>query len=193
MNKHRIDQIANQLPSNWNELKLKDFRKLLPLKVTDQDEFDDLFVGVDNTYAVITTLTDATVPELDEIANLSPTEAKSVFDKVSFLYNSEPNSHRKPSIKLKTMDEITYNDYVLFSMFEKKAVENLHIFLSSLSKEKLTEEEALELSTEEAYVCFFFVVRRVKRYIRNLKWSLRMRLLKQTIMEMTKKLIGNRK
>ncbi len=76
MDSYRIEQIAKQLPGSWNELKLKDFYKLYSLKITEKDEFDDLFVGVDNTYSVITTLSDATVEELDEIANLFATNSK---------------------------------------------------------------------------------------------------------------------
>lgn len=197
MTSNRIHEIANQLPGSWEELKVKDYYKLLNLKVIEQDEFDDLFVGIDNTYSIIQCLSDATTEELDAIAQMSPIEARKVFDKVLFMHTQLPDDKRPASFPVKGIDEITYNDYVLYTMFFKEPATNLHRFIKVFSKVPMTEEEAMNASVADAWSVFFFQVRSVQKYSKNLKssltWKQRKEKMKNLLMKTPFKQISKAK
>ena len=53
-----IKKVIELLPSNWSELKLHQFKKMLDLEVSEDGDFEGLFDGVDNTLKVLSVLTE---------------------------------------------------------------------------------------------------------------------------------------
>lgn len=141
-------ELLNKLPSNWQEVKLKDYIKLAPvLNVSDKkDELvdEDIYTikhlsDLDMSVQFISLLTDTPV---DDIESLSMVEVNQLIQKLTFI-GTVPETV-KPTIKYKEFSELSYDNFITFQKLSMdftedgiltSAVENLPVMLSLFAKD----------------------------------------------------------
>ncbi len=175
-------ELVEKLPGSWDELKLKDYQKFTEIEVSEQDEFDGLAIGVDNTLKVISTLSGVSIDNLEQLsyAALQPIAAK-----IAFMLDV-PKPGKESSIKWKTLEEITYNDFITFMQLSKEPFVNLHKIIKAFSKIEMTEEQVADLSTQDAVTGFFLLRQQNRKFFNNSIKSSAIKLFKQTIRELLK-------
>lgn len=180
-------EMMQKLPSNWGELKLKDYQKLLDLEIVEDDDMDNLFVGADNTLKVLAALTNTSfsVIETMPLGEISP-----LANRISFI-QTLPERKKEGKIKWKKLEEVKYNDYITFLTLAKQPLHNMHLILKDFSINKMSEEDALELGMDEVYCGFFLLLKQSKKLISNSIKTLALRVIKnkikQTILTLYKK------
>jgi len=183
-------EILNKLPSNWQQLKLKDYIKLSPV-ISDKEEdtvedsviFTKQYLSeLEKNILVISLLTDT---HIDVIEALTMVQLNEMVSKLNFLHSS-PEAV-KSSIKYKEFNQLSYDDFITFSKLSREfteenilntAIENLPLMLSVFSTDKLEPEYFLELSIPEVIAGFFIVRKNTERYLRSLKASTLKQLMK---------------
>lgn len=175
--------IIENLPSSWQELKFKDFKKLIQIPITETTDIDDLFVGLDNSVKALSVLTEMSKEELETIPLAVINQ---MAQRIEFLTKEPDVKNFKTSIKWKNWKEITYDNYVTFiALTKSNPYENISLLLSSFSHTKMTEEEIDSLPTSEVLAGFFLLVKKVKKYfkssIRKTSFRLTKLMLKQAI------------
>ena len=160
--KMNIETMYEQIPASWDDVTLNQFQKIMTVEI---EEDSDVLNGVQNTLGVISKLTDVPINELED---LPMGEIQKLAKKLDFIV-VPPTSDKKDSvIKWKSLDEITYNDYVNFIQLREKMTENLHVFVKNFSKVDMTDEEILALPIEEVLVGFFLLKQMLLTYLNNL-------------------------
>jgi len=159
-----VDNILTLLPGSWDELKLKDFQKLLDVTIKETDEFEDMFVGMDNMLSVMSKLAGVEVKELEALPFAS---LQKLLTKLAFI-QTEPAKKFKSSIKWKKLDEITYDDYVNYINLSKAPLQNLHAIIKTFSKTVFTEEDVLEMSMRDVHTGFFLLRKMLLKSIRRM-------------------------
>lgn len=164
-----IENLLKLLPGSWDELKLKDFLKIVDVVVKDTDDMDNLFVGLDNMVSVISVLTSVSVKELEEFQLES---VNRLVSKISFIQNQPKPA--KTSIQWKKLEEISYNDYVFYISQSKDLLHNMPAIIKTFSKAELTEEQIKDLSMSEVHAGFFTLNKQLKKSTKSmLRQSLR--------------------
>lgn len=172
-------EVYDKLPASWDELKLKSFLKLTDLQIEETDDFDGILVGVDNSLKVIATLADVTVEELEA---LPIREITKIANKIAFI--SELPVADKSSIKWKAIDTVSFNDFIVFKTLAQEPIKNMPSIIKSFSKNELTDEQILDMSTTDAYAAFFLLLQSVKKSVRHMIASSSKTLLKQSLKQM---------
>lgn len=172
--KNKINEILDKLPSNWSEVKVSDFIKLGEIDIIESADFNNQLDGIENTLQVISVFTDIPVSELEEYTYL---ELLPMGKKLDFMLTL-PEVKKESSIKWKSISDITYNDFVVYQQVATNLYQNLHLIIPAFSVNKISAEEALEMSVEEIHTAFFLLRKDVKKYLKRMKFYLKLRLLK---------------
>jgi hypothetical protein len=143
---------------------LKDFLKLTDIAIEEEDEFDGMFVGVNNTIKVLSTLSN--VPA-NEIEALPMHQMNKLAKKIEFT-TALPKTDAKSKIIWKKLDEVTYGDFTTFQMLSKDPIPNLPVIIKAFSKDEITEEQVLDLDVETCFNGFFFLLNHVKVSTKNM-------------------------
>ncbi len=176
-----VKKIYDKLPSSWEQLKLKDFKKLTNVEIVEEDALtDDLFVGADNTIRTISSLTDTPVELLE---NLPFNALKMLADKIGFL-NEAPEIQKESVINWKKPDEITYSDFTFYQTIADDVFNNMELVIKSFSKTKLSDEEILELNMKDVNTAFFLLGKDVQKSLRNQIFYTAAKAAKQASVEM---------
>lgn len=155
--------LLKELPGSWSEFKLKDFMKTLDVAITDQDlETSSLFVGLDNSLKVISALCNVNVEDLESLPLWQIAE---LTNKLAFM--ADLPKEGETSIKWKTMNEMSFNDFVTYKNAESKPLHSLPLIIQACSEAKLTEEQVQNLSMAEVHSGFFTLNKMLKRYARR--------------------------
>ena len=103
-------------------------------------------------------------------------------NKIDFIL-VEPQSDGVTKLKVKTLEEATYGDYISYQFLSEDSVNNLPLIVKSFIKDELSEQEILDIGMKDALACFFLqrqsVIQLMKRSQRSLKWKLRKEKLMQ--------------
>lgn len=176
-----IKKVIELLPSNWNELKLYQFKKMLDLEVSEYGDFEGLFDGIDNTLKVLSVLSGI---ETEVLESMNIKDVQVMANKIAFI-STEPNvKGYKSSIKWKKIDEVTYSDYVTFITLSNEPLKNIELIIQSFSLNKLTDEEINNLSMLEVHAGFFTLTKQLKRFLLNTTRRTATKLAKQMIVQM---------
>lgn len=175
-------EILNKLPSNWQELKLKDYIKLAPAINDDDSAMVDpdywtkqYLTDLEKNIQIISLLTDTAV---EVIEAFTMAQLDELVTKVSFL-NEAPKSP-KTSVKYKEFNQLSYDNFITFQKLQTdftpdkiltSAIHNLPMMLSVFSKDSLSEDYFLNLSMPEIIAGFFLLTRNIEKYLRHLKAS----------------------
>lgn len=184
--KRDYNKITAALPSNWNELKLWQYRKIEQITLKDSDDVDNDFVSQERTLAIISVLTEIPFEELMETpyALIVPMAHKLAFTTILPKYEKNLST-----IKWKTIEEVKYDDFVNYLQLSKDPMGNIVPIVKAFSHNKMTEEEINQLSMLEVYSSFFTLKKYVRRFIMTMFMSLAVLLLKQSIREIVKRLM----
>jgi len=169
MNKNIIEKI----PTAWKDVKVKDFEKLTELTIVEPDgKYNNLFVGIDNSVNVLSVFTGISAKELNSIPI---NEVIPLMNRLEFM-KEMPQVNKKSKIKWKNVDEITYGDYILYQQFgNEDFFKNLHLLIPAFSKEKILEEDVLNMNLEDMHTAFFFLRKDVTKYQKHIQNYLKMK------------------
>jgi hypothetical protein len=177
-------ELLSKLPGSWSELTLKQYQLITDVSITETDEFDNKFVGTDNTIKVISKLSDVPVNELESL----PVHVIAVCaGKLAFIA-TPPQPLKKSTIEWKTLEEISYDTYVTYVSLSKEPIRNMHLIIKGFCKNKLTDEQVLNLGTDDAMTGFFLLNRYVKQYLKRTIRQTRIQLMKQLVKQKMKTL-----
>lgn len=184
--KQELKDILAKIPSSWKEVKIKDYIELGKIELDLSKEFNDVVTDTDNNLKVISIFTGVPVSELE---NFSMLEIGKMSEKLSFM-ESLPVVNKSSKINWKSVEEITYNDYVVFQQFGLDPYNNLHLIIPSFSKYKVSPDVVLEMNVEDVHTAFFLLRKTVKKSTNNMKRYLRIQLLKAKLKERMKKTLS---
>ena len=184
-----FEQLNNELPKSWEEMTLKDFIKITAIVIEEDQEFDGLFTGVDNTIEVISLLTDTPTSYIE---SLPLYQVQALANKMAFMLEL-PIPTTKSMIEWKGVNEITYNDFVLYQNNVKTFYQNVPLIIQTFSKNKLTGDQINSMNMVEAYTGFFLLQSTVAKFILKTKLFLEKKAMKQLIKDKMKNLLTFKK
>ena len=167
-----MKEIIKNLPGSWHELKLFQYQKLTEILVhegEEESENDLVENGILNRMEVIASLTGTSIETLQAMpmADLSP-----LFDKIKWLDTPPPVDERS-KIKWKKINDITYNQYITFLQLQDDPLSKLHLILKDFSVNEMTEDEILNMPTDEVLSGFFLFKNQLKKSLkRSQKWQM---------------------
>lgn len=170
-----INELIEQLPSNWSELKLKDYQKLVDVDITETTDDGAELVGVENSIKVLSVLLDVPV---DDLESMPLQHLGKLSQKIAFI-NEPPQPLKTSRIKWKKPDEISYNDFVKFQQVQDKPVQNLSEIIKAFAKNELTDEEVLDLGMDEVNTGFFLLRKELRQFTSNMKMHLVRKLIQK--------------
>lgn len=176
-----IKKVIELLPSNWSELKLHQFKKMLDLEVSEDGDFEGLFDGVDNTLKVLSVLSGI---EIEVLESMNIKDVQAMANKISFISKEPDIKGYKNLIKWKKIDEVTYSDYVTFITLSNEPFKNIELIIQSFSLNKLTNEEINNLNMLEVHSGFFLLTKQLKKFLLNTTRRTATKLAKQIIIQM---------
>lgn len=189
----KFQEILDKLPSSWEEITLKTAIKYLNVEMefpVDGDEFEKIQIGLNNIYKTIAVLTDISIEEAREIP-------KQWIDKMAVktaFMNTNPIPKKESKIKWKGFDEISYDDFISFIQLQNEQwIDKMPTVIKAFSKNKLSEEEILEMNMLEVHTGFFLLMRQLKKSIRRMKIQTSNQLIKQGIKMITNKILFRKK
>jgi hypothetical protein len=168
--------LLEKLPSKWNDIKLYQYKKISDLTI---NESDDPLDGVDNTLSVIASLLDIPVEELEA---LPMKNIQAMASKMAFIAEA-PKPTGKSPMKMKTIEQITYNDYVTYIQLSSDPIHNMTQILKTFSTDGLSEEEIDGLGMEQAMNAFFLLRIIGKTYINSFTLRIKFKLIRVKIKE----------
>jgi hypothetical protein len=164
-----MNKIIEKIPTSWEEVTIRDYEALSEISITENSEADNLFVGIDNTLKVLSYFTETSIEELEK---LPMTEITSMSKRLDFMMQPV-KTEKKSKIKWKKVEEITYNDFILYQQFSADFFKNLHLLIPAFSKEKISEEEVLNLSVVDMTTAFFFLKKLAEKSLKRTAFYLK--------------------
>jgi len=184
-------EILKKLPSSWDTFKLKDYMKCVDIEISEghENEIDELLSGLDNTLSVISKLTDVSIKELELLDFNFIHQCGTMLSFMTEL----PKSVKSCSIKWKSVEEVSYNDFVSFLTLSKDAVHSLPEIIKTFSKDKFSDDEINEMSVAEVYTGFFMLRMYHRKFLNRLIRKEAMHLIKMNLKIPIKLKFKNRK
>ena len=172
---NRMD--INILPKRWNDLKLKDYNKLIQADLIREDEtaIEELN-ELDFQIAVISTLTDVSIGDLEA---LTVNELLPAIQSISFLYT--PLEPVKTSLKAKDITALTYAEFTSYMQLQNQPFNNTNQILPIFFKE-LENIDVNELPITEVVGFFLELQKRLRKHLKRSQISLTKEILKQKLM-----------
>lgn len=212
--KDKAQEIYNKLPSSWEEVTVEKFMKISVIEIAEKSDFENLtadlgyiskmnlyfqelsdderkqiLAGADFNLKTISVLTDVTEVELK---TLHPYEIAKLIGKLEFM-DVAPVPNKEGSIQFKLPDEITYDNFLQFIQFENDFFNNLHLLIPAFSKTQIEPENVLKMSIVDAHTCFFLHRKALRKLTYRTIFFLWIKLIKQTVKERFRKIIGQPK
>lgn len=167
-----MQELLNKLPSRWEDITLEQFQNLTETTI---HEDGDILNGIENSIGVLSQLLQKPIEELEE---LPIRDLAHLTNKISFM-SKAPAYGKTSIIDWKPVDDITYNDFMLFTSIQDNHLQKMHIFLKNFSNTKLSTEELLQLPITEVMTGFFLLRNQLRQYAKRLVKSTQSRLKKQ--------------
>lgn len=178
-----IEELLTKLPSNWNEISIWQFQTLTECAITDDNDGLD---GIQNSLEVISKLTGE---HLDVLEQLPMSQINQLGNKLSFMVNP-PELTKDTLLKWKTLDEITFNDYITFLQVQKEPMKNLALIVKTFTKSDFTEADILAMPVTEFNSGFFLFSKESNQYLKRLIRSTKWKVVKLTMKEKLKGWLG---
>lgn len=170
----------NTLPKNWNDLKLKDYNKLIQAELIKADEtVENELNELDFQIAVISTLTDVSIIDLEA---LTVTELLPAITSISFLYT--PLEPVTTSLKAKDITALTYAEFTSYMQLQNDPFNNTSSILPIFFKE-LEDVDVNELPITEVVGFFLELQQKLREHLRHSQTS----LVKKIAIQKMKKLM----
>lgn len=175
-----IEQIIEKLPKGWDEITLREFRKVLDVQVSEDDEFDGLFNGQDNTIKLLNILTGLSI---ETLMGLDVDIVIRMANKVEFLLQEPDLRGFKGSIRMKPIDKVSYGEYITFIMLSQDVFKNLDLLIKAFALNDFSDKDLEQLSMLEVYAAFFTLKQHVERYMKAMARWTTMKIVKLTFKE----------
>ncbi len=169
-----MKELLNKLPQSWEQVTLEQFQKMSSTPITEEGT---IFDGMENSIAVMSKLLDVSV---DELESMSMIDLATLGNRISFM-TTEPQPDKTSPIKWKKVEEISYNDFLVFIQLQDKQLENLHTFIKTFSHTTLTEDEILQLPITQVIWGFFLFRNQLRQSLKASIKSTRQQLVKHLI------------
>jgi hypothetical protein len=176
-------ELLQTLPTNWNELTLSQYNKLITANLIPVEDNDDVVMNdLDIDLMVIATLLNV---HIDDLEALSVNEILPAIANISFLYT--PLEPIKSNLKCKDISDLTYAEFVQYMQLQGDPFNNVNeilpIFFDDLKDVDLNEKPISEI--------VFFLIVLQKKLVKQLKrsqFSLVLKLMKQMMVNLWKRL-----
>lgn len=152
------------IPKNWNELKLKDYLKILPML---EDIDDDNEVVQAMFYVFIGKMINQTDIKADEVTAI---------DKRLLFISQPPKS--ESNIKWKALSDLNYQSYINYQKFSEQPIDNLHKIVKIFAPDDLNVED---INVADAMGCFFLQKKKMKLRLLSSQISLIYKMIKQLL------------
>ena len=174
-----LKELLTKLPNNWNEINVKQFQELTTANITNnQDGFD----GVENSLEIISKFTQTPVDVLEQ---MPMKDISSLANKLEFML-VPPAPAKETLLKWKTIEQITFNDYVSFLQVSENPLQNISMVVKNFTISELNKEDIEALPITEIVTGFFLFNKGVKKYLKRSIRLTRMKAIKLTIQEKLK-------
>ncbi|RZK12909.1 MAG: hypothetical protein EOO46_01355 [Flavobacterium sp.] len=185
---NNLTELLQKLPSSWDDVKMKDFQKILDLSISenqsihfdeDPDSIGDIFDGAENSCKLLSVFLDIPVEELEAMPYLDLLKLASYVEWVTTL----PEPANTSTIQWKDFETISFNSFISFQNWSKEPLKNLPALVAEFSN--LTKEEVLEVSVPDAFFGFFLfkkkMLKSLKHSAKRLKYQIRVMKLKKLL------------
>jgi hypothetical protein len=169
--------ILKKLPNSWNDITLKQFYQLQQVEFNSEDSTN----GIDTTLEMASILSGIAIEEFE---SLPMSDIITIGNHLEFMVD-KPKENNNTSLRWKTIDSITYDNYVCYIRYSKDILNNYHTFIKDFSINKLTDEEILNLPITDVMNGFFLFRKNLTKYMKRLTWQTKIKILwltmKQTL------------
>lgn len=162
------------IPKGWNEVKVKDYLRLIQL-IDGETDTDEIFAA---SFFVFTG-----VSLID--SNIKFEEINAIGHRLLFIGDLPKEGATK--IKLKKIKDLTYHEYINFQGLTHSPINNLIPIIKTFAKETIDEDK---LTMSEAIGCFFLLHRVIKKRLILLAFFTMFNLMKWKMKTLFKKMLG---
>ena len=171
------ENLIDKLPSSYSDFGYKKYFEIMttlpsekPAYMEDDEEWTRYI-----SFHFLSIMLDIPMIDLERLPAIQLTP---MIDKINFL-SKEPRAS-KNRVKIKSMHNLTYNDFVNFQRLRGDMFNNIDEILSVLVIDK-TKEEIQKMSVTEVYEVFFCLISYIQKFTKRLQISLLWLQVKQAI------------
>lgn len=155
-----IETILNQLPDSWETFTMEMFMKTS--KSTINEDSNDILAGIENSLEVVSKITNIPVEELEQLSMFDIQKIGKQLDFMTKPFNPDELS----TIDWKTLEEITYDNYIQFLQVSEDTLANLNVFIKSFAK-NMTDDQINRLNIKDVISGFFLLKSYVRQYLKR--------------------------
>lgn len=182
-------EILEKIPSNWSEVKFKDFLNIINIQINPED--DNIIDSMENIIKISSYFL-----QLDEeiVKQFPMVIINDILNKISFIANKpEPLKESKYNWK-KKIEEPDYDSFIVYlkvsEQLEKADYTNLPLILQKFCNDNLEIEEINNMGMDEIETGFFLLRASLMRYLKPIVISSTRKAIRQRTKEMMKEKIG---
>lgn len=165
------------LPKNYHDIHYKDYVAIMnTIPAVQPDDLDDVAWSRQihlTTLAILCGVSEA------EIENLRHVKVTEMINAIAFM--NEPVQRTKNSFKVKSIDELTYDEFARYQLLRADQWNNLQDILSLMLKEP-GKYDLEGMSIHDVMQVFFCLSRSTQKYLTRLKYLHLLRLIKIRMM-----------
>jgi len=182
--KYTLGELIDKLPSNWDEFKLSQYKRMGGLFISDEAGDDSIFNGVENSISMLSVLLDISPEALKSLPFWVLTRLS---DRLSFTLTA-PVPKDESKYNWKGVDEITTSDLLIMLKLGNDLFVNSHEIIKSFCKDNLNDKQIDDMPVSEVVTGFFFLQMSVKKSMEDIQKSLLKRIVILMAKEKIKKL-----
>lgn len=185
-------EILNMLPSSWADITLETFmNKFLPLKISDIDDVDDIFITMENSIKVASIFLN--LPS-DIIRQFPISTIKEINKKLLFLAEKPKPLEKSEYRWIKKIEEPSYDIFILYlkvsDQMTKEDFSNLPAIIKNICLDELNDEQILQMKMSEVETGFFLLRKCLMKLLQSTAHPLVMDLEKNKMETKLKKIKG---
>lgn len=182
---YNLSDLINKLPSSWEDVKMKDFQKILDITISENpaitfdeeatDSVGDIFDGAENSCKLLSVFLDIPVDELEAMPYSDLLQLAKMIEWVLTL----PEPSKTSTISWKDFETISFNSFISFQNWAKEPLKNLPSLVAEFSN--LSKEEVLNVSIPDAFGGFFLFKNQLRKLLKRSSQLLKFQLLKMRL------------
>lgn len=181
---YNLQDLINKLPSSWEDIKMKDFQKILDITISENpaitfdeptDSIGDIFDGAENSCKLLSVFLDISVNDLEAMPY---SDLLQLAKRIEWVL-TPPEPSKASTIRWKDFETISFNSFINFQNWAKEPLKNLPSLVSEFSN--LSKEEVLNVSIPDAFGGFFLFKNQLKKLLKRSSQRLKFQLLKMKL------------
>lgn len=182
--------ILNMLPSSWADITLETFmNKFLPLRISDTDDVDDIFITMENSIKVASIFLNL---QPDIIRQFPISTIKEINKKLLFLAEKPKPLEKSEYRWIKKIEEPSYDIFILYlkvsDQMAKEDFSNLPAIIKNICLDELNDEQILQMKMSEVETGFFLLRKCLMKLLQSTAHPLVMDLEKNKMETKLKKI-----